>query len=225
MSYLEIEKFNNILVEKQHTINIIDYIKDINNLYYKIEIDFIDEFIELINKDDFCIHHEMLKKYGILTLSSSTNDIKRLLEQYDLEENIDFQLQKQTQLSHNGGCTHKINYYLHPRAFEICLMRAKNTKKYTKYYLLLSQCIRHYNNYQNKLKENFIIELKIKINNQNNNINNLQNLITEKDNNINNLQNIITEKNNKLSSIKDKINFYDNFWKNNKLNNNIDTLK
>jgi len=94
-------------------------------------------------------------------------------------------------------------------------MRAKNTKKYAKYYLLLSHCIRHYNNYQNKLKEKSILELKIKINN-------LQNLITD---NINNLQNIITEKDNKLSSLKDKINFYDNLWKNNKSNNNIDTLK
>ena len=207
------EKFNNKLIEEQRIINIIDYVKEINNLYYKIDIDFIDEFIELVSKNECCIHHNMLKKYGILTLNGTTNNIKKLLEQYDLEENKDFQLQTQT--SHNGGRGHKINYYLHPRALEICLMRAKNTKKYTKYYLLLSQCIRHYNNYQNKLKENFIIELKIKINNQNNNINNLQNLITEKDNNINNLQNIITEKESKLLSLKDKINFYDNFWKNN----------
>ena len=124
--------------------------------------------------------------------------------QYELIENIDYIIEHKSYAS-SSGCTHKINYYLHPGAFEICLMRAKNTKKYTKYYLLLSQCIRHYNNYQNKLKENFIIELKIKINN-------LQNLITD---NINNLQNIIIKKNNKLSSLKDKINFYDNFWKNN----------
>ena len=224
MSYLEIETFNNILVEEQHLINIIDYIKEINNLYYKIEIDFINEFIELVSKDECCIHHEKLKKYGILKLDKGTTDIKNIIKQYELIENIDYIIEHKSYAS-SSGCTHKINYYLHPGAFEICLMRAKNTKKYTKYYLLLSQCIRHYNNYQNKLKENFIIELKIKINNQNNNINNLQNLITEKDNNINNLQNIITEKNNKLSFIKDKINFYDNFWKNNKLNNNIDTLK
>ena len=224
MSQLVIEKFNNTLVEEQRTINIIEYVKEINNLYYKIELDFIDEFIELVNKNDCCIHHEKLEKYGVLKLNKGTTRVKDILMQYELIENIDYIIEHKSYAS-SSGCTHKINYYLHPGAFEICLMRAKNTKKYTKYYLLLSQCIRHYNNYQNKLKENFIIELKIKINNQNNNINNLQNLITEKDNNINNLQNIITEKNNKLSFIKDKINFYDNFWKNNKLNNNIDTLK
>ena len=170
MSYLEIEKFNNILVEKQHTINIIDYIKDINNLYYKIEIDFIDEFIELINKDDFCIHHEMLKKYGILTLSSSTNDIKRLLEQYDLEENKDFRLQILIQSAPKGGCTHKNEYYLHPRAFKICLMRSLKTKKYAKYYLLLEECIKYFNEYQNKLKEKYNVKLKLKIENKNNKI-------------------------------------------------------
>ena len=207
MDYLEIEKFNNILVEEQHIINIIDYIKEINNLYYKIEIDFINEFIELVSKDKCCIHHEKLKKYGILKLDKGTTDIKNIIKQYELIENIDYIIEHKSYAS-SSGCTHKINYYFHPRAFEICLIRAKNTKKYAKYYLLLSQCIRHYNNYQNKLKENYIIELKIKINN-------LQNLITDKINNINNLQNIITEKDNKLSSLKDKINFYDNFWKNN----------
>ena len=35
MSQLVIEKFNNTLVEEQRTINIIEYVKEIHNLYYK----------------------------------------------------------------------------------------------------------------------------------------------------------------------------------------------
>ena len=164
------EKFNNKLIEEQRIINIIDYVKEINNLYYKIDIDFIDEFLELVSKNECCIHHNMLKKYGILTLNGTTNNIKKLLEQYDLEENKDFRLQILIQSAPKGGCTHKNEYYLHPRAFKICLMRSLKTKKYAKYYLLLEECIKYFNEYQNKLKEKYNINLKLKIESKNNKI-------------------------------------------------------
>ena len=44
-------------------------IKEINNIKYKIDISFINEFIELVNKDECCIHHDMLVKYGIITMN------------------------------------------------------------------------------------------------------------------------------------------------------------
>ena len=65
---IDIIKFNNDLVEAKRNINIIDYVKEINKLSYKIDIDFIDEFIELVEKDQCCIHHNILLKYGISTL-------------------------------------------------------------------------------------------------------------------------------------------------------------
>ena len=40
----------------------------------------------------------------------------------------------------------KNEYYLHPRAFKMCLMRSLKTK-YAKYYLLLEECIKYYNDY------------------------------------------------------------------------------
>ena len=46
-----------------------------------------------------------------------------------------------------GGCTHCNKYYLHPRAFKICLICSLKTKKYAKYYLLLEECIKYYNDY------------------------------------------------------------------------------
>jgi hypothetical protein len=87
-SYSAINNYNTYLVENQLNINIIDYVKEINKLNItkkKIDISFIDEFIELVSKEiklsfyyfiDCCIHHDILQKYGISSLKSGTNDIK-----------------------------------------------------------------------------------------------------------------------------------------------------
>ena len=105
----------------------------------------------------------MLQKYGIISLKGTTNDIKRILEHNDFIENEDFQLRNVAQFNSKGGCTHKNEYFLHPRAFKICLMRSLKTKKYAKYYLLLEECIKYFNDFQIKLKEKYFIKLKNKI--------------------------------------------------------------
>jgi len=55
MSYTTIEEYNNYLVENQININIIKYIKEINKIEFKIELNFIDDFIKLVSKKEFCI--------------------------------------------------------------------------------------------------------------------------------------------------------------------------
>ena len=86
MSYTTIEEYNTYLVENQVNINIIDYVKEVNKIKYNIDISFIDEFLELVNKNECCIHHNMLQKYGIISLKGTTNDIKRILEQNEFIE-------------------------------------------------------------------------------------------------------------------------------------------
>jgi hypothetical protein len=134
---IQINKFNNDLIEQQQTINIIDYVKEVNNRYYQIDIKFIDEFIELVNKDDCCIHHNLLQKYGISKLKGGTADIKKILIQNKFEENKNYTLRNVSESAPSGGCTHKIEYYLYPTSFKICLIRSKNTQIYARYYLLL----------------------------------------------------------------------------------------
>ena len=109
----------------------------------------------------------MLQKYGILSLKGTTNDIKRILEQNNFIDNEDYQLRNVAELRPQGGSSIKNKYYLHPRAFKICLIRSLKTKKYAKYYLLLEECIKYYNDYQNELKEKYIIKLKYKIKKKN----------------------------------------------------------
>ena len=151
-----------ILIENQININIIDYVKEVNKFEFKIDIPFIDEFIELVNKNECCIHHNMLQKYGIISLNGTTNDIKRILEQNKFIENADYLLRNVAQQL-SSGTKYKNEYYLHPRAFKICLMRSLKTKIYARYYLLLEECIKYFNDYQDKLKEIYIIKLKTKL--------------------------------------------------------------
>jgi len=182
MSYTTINEYNNYLVENQVNINIIEYVKEVNKLEFNIDISFIDEFIELVSKNECCIHHNMLQKYGISSLNSTTNDIKKMLIQNEFIENKDFKLGNVSQFNNsNGGRGNKNEYYLHPRAFKICLMRSLKTKIYAKYYLLLEECIKYYNDFQDKLKEKYIIKLKDK--HKENKI-----LIKEKDHKIDSLE-------------------------------------
>ena len=66
MSYLKIEEYNISLVNSEIPINIIDYVKKVNELECKINnISFIDDFIKLVDRKDLCIHHSMLQTYGV----------------------------------------------------------------------------------------------------------------------------------------------------------------
>jgi hypothetical protein len=48
-------EYNDYLIENQININVIDYVKEINKLEFKIDISFIDEFIKLVSKNECCI--------------------------------------------------------------------------------------------------------------------------------------------------------------------------
>ena len=176
---IDIIKFNNDLVESKRNINIIDYVKEINRLSYNIDIEFIDEFITLVEKDNCCIHHNMLLKYGISTLKGGAADIRKIIEQNNFIENEDYQLRKVSELRPQGGISNKNEYYLHPRAFKICLMRSLKTKKYAKYYLLLEECIKYFNDYQLQLNKNYTIKLETKVREHKETISNLENKLNE----------------------------------------------
>jgi ElaB/YqjD/DUF883 family membrane-anchored ribosome-binding protein len=163
MTYKSVEEYNNYLVDNQIQIDIINYVKEVNKINFNIDLSFINEFLELINKNKCCIHHNMLKKYGVIKDGNTSSIIKRLLEQYEMKEHQDFELYNVVQPNINGRGVIKSNeYYLHPRAFKKCLMRSLKTQKYADYYLLLEECIKYYNDYQIILQQKYIIKLKDK---------------------------------------------------------------
>jgi len=117
----DIEEFNNKLIERKQIINIIEYVKEVNKLKYNIDISFIDDFLELVGKDECCIHHNYLQKYGILTLKKGTSDVKQLLNQYKYELHNDYLIRNVSDQV-KSGTKYKNEYYLHPDSFKLCLM-------------------------------------------------------------------------------------------------------
>ena len=134
----------------------------INNLIYNIDISFIDNFLDLVEEDKICIPHEFLIKYGIATTTRS-NNVLQMLDQFDAIKDKDYsEVLLNVQQNPKGGRPHK-EYTLHPRLFKLCLMRSKNTLKYSKYYLLLEECIKYYNDYKDKMKQTEINRLMNKM--------------------------------------------------------------
>ena len=153
----KIQEFNMKLVQDNKDITIIDYVKDLNKEYFNIDIDFIDDFIDMVNKDDFIIPHNMLQKYQVITIRD-TYEVKRILEQYEFEEDIDYK--KSTPASGRGAT----EYMLKGEIFKTILMRSKNTRKYADYYLLLEKAIFYYSQYEKlKLEEKINKISKIKL--------------------------------------------------------------
>ena len=91
-SYKTPMDYINYLVDNQININIINFVKELNKIKFKIDISFIDEFIELVNKDECCIHHDMLVKYGVITLTAGSHHIKRIIDGHNFKTNEDYRL-------------------------------------------------------------------------------------------------------------------------------------
>ena len=135
----QIQEFNQSLLNENIEITIIDYVKAINDEYFKIDISFIDDFIDMVDKDECCISHDLLVKYGVTNISSGTNDIKKIIERNEGREDHDYKVRQ---------LAYSLDYILHPTFFKKILIRCRNTDKYAEYYLLLEKCVKYYNEYQ-----------------------------------------------------------------------------
>ena len=161
------QEYNQKLVDEKTELNIVDYINDFNSKFYQVDVSFMEEFIDLVSRyNEFCIPHDLLFKYGVLN-EHNTSHVKRLLDQYQFLEEKDYSI-----ISPELGLNSKVGrpeniYMLKPKTFKKCLIRSLKTTKYADYYLLLEDCITYYNNYQLMLKEKYIVELRNKMNNNN----------------------------------------------------------
>ena len=139
----QIQEFKKKLIDDEIEPTIIDYVKKLNEQFYNIDISFIDEFINLVDKEEFNISHEMLYKYEILTKGDSYN-VLRILESNNFEEGIDYYRKVEGKGSEGRN---KNIYVLSSDAFKMICMKTLKTKKYAQYFILLEKAIKYYNQY------------------------------------------------------------------------------
>ena len=156
----QIQEFNQNLAHNTIEINILDYTKYLNELFFNIDISFIDLFIELIDKDECVIPHEYLKICGITQLTSGSHDVKKILNNNNAIEEIDYVVE----ISRTADLQEKTIYVSHPTIFKKILIRSRNTDKYADYFLLLEKCIFYYSQYEKlELQEKIKQDNKIKL--------------------------------------------------------------
>lgn len=117
----------------------------------KLDIAFAAELYELAQRDECCVPGDLLVTYGVLPADDSGANIEQLLGRYELVEEEDY-------LVCDGGEQRRA-YRLHPRAFKRCLMCAKSTLKYARYYILLEEALVHYSKYQAALGRKYCVML------------------------------------------------------------------
>ena len=134
-NYTTIEEFNVYASEYLTNLTINEYINKIHKLFNKdLDISFMEYFTDIIkHRNEFYIHHNKLKECGVINNIKSSH-IKDCLNQFNMIENEDYQMLNVKQLRPQGGTSETKVYHLTPKSFKICLMRAKNTKKYAFYY-------------------------------------------------------------------------------------------
>ena len=157
-----IEEFNTNLANKLIKYDLNVYFNTIHSKYYKnVDISFMDYFLSLIpKKNEFCVDHIKLQEYGVINNIDTSSKILRSLEQFNLEENVDYLLSNVGQQSETSrGIKYAKEYKLTPYAFKMCLIRAKNSKAYTNYYLMLEEIFYYYKEYQT-LYQNQLLHMK-----------------------------------------------------------------
>ena len=124
---MQIQNLNQKIIDENVEINIVDYVKLLNYDVYHIDISFLDDFINLVDKDECCVHHDMLYKYGVLTKRNSTHDILRIIENQKLETETNlFSCRPCTNAHLTESHQIKNEYFLHPRLFKLILIRSRN---------------------------------------------------------------------------------------------------
>ena len=81
MTHEKMQEYNQLLVSQKVELTIVEYITEANWKLFHMDMEFMEEFMDLVGRDDCCIPHELLYKYDVLTERDSTYGVKRILEQ------------------------------------------------------------------------------------------------------------------------------------------------
>ena len=91
MTHEKMQEYNQLLVSQNVELTIVEYITEANSKLLQMDTEFMKKFMDFVESDDCCIPHELLHKYGVLTERYSTHNVKRMLDQYELVEEKDYE--------------------------------------------------------------------------------------------------------------------------------------
>ena len=143
-----VESFIQNIVLGNPEINIIDFVKNLNEVTNNIDISFIEEFIDLVGRVNFCVPHTALFTYGVLTERESTHDIKRLLDQNEFTEGKDYTVFECNLALNSKRGRQQLSYSSTPKTFKYILMRSIKQRKFAEYYLFLEEALSYYSEFQ-----------------------------------------------------------------------------
>ena len=156
-----ITEYNKNLANSNRDIILMDYIKDVHNKYFQfIDIDFMNDFMNIVSHNNIWVNSDMMYKYGIMNdVGKKSTRIKQFLTDLGFKEGIHFRGEI-LHTSSKGGNTHQIIYEINPIVFKIALMRSQKTFKFAIYFIYLELCVYYYNQFQIVFKESTIMQIK-----------------------------------------------------------------
>ena len=144
------------LANDQTKLTMSEFFSSIHARFYpNQDISFMKYFLELTDHEDqFIVHHNKLREYGIMT-STQSSDAKKKFDTLLLIEGIDYRVRDVSDPVQQGGVATAKHYYLTPEAFKTCLLRAQRRANqpidpiiYSNYYILLEKVFRLYMLYE-----------------------------------------------------------------------------
>ncbi len=162
-AYINAQQYATRLAMDLCKIELMEFFTKIHDQFYPdVDIAFMETFIDMLkHTNEFVVNGEMLRKYGVMT-STESSDIRKKLESLGLNEGENY-LVGDVSEQLKSGTKHKKEYYLTPAAFKKCLMRAQRRANqpvdpviYIDYYLLLEAIFDLYRTYQTLYSEKLL---------------------------------------------------------------------
>ena len=128
---LSTKEFATKLANDHTKITMIEFFQSIHAQFYSDQdISFMNYFLELTeHEDEFYVHHDKLREYGIAT-STESSDIRKRLVKLGLEKDDDYLLRHMSE-QHKSGSKQSNQYYLTPQAFKKCFIHSPIMKAIT----------------------------------------------------------------------------------------------
>ena len=128
MTHEKMQEYNKDLIDRKIDTSIADYISVVSTTVFNIDTAFMKDFMDLVTRDDCCVPHEYLFKYGVLSEHDSSH-VKRLLDQHEFIEEKDYTLISPKDGGNPKSGRPSSTYWLTPTALKFILMRSQKQKK------------------------------------------------------------------------------------------------